>query len=159
MNLLDFEGREKGFKPFKLSRDEVAKNKGKLVCYVDFVEPYRGTYFVRYGRLHSLSRNTLYLDDKERSLDIRKIKEIGIEVPANIKDWYQASFPTDELGQRINPAATFQGLKDNIPNVSEYLSVWDSIVRERVFEELAEREGVSYSDIYEKWLDNSDIEE
>ena len=79
-NLLDFENQEKGYEPFKLSREAVAKNKGKLVCYVDFVEPYRGTYFVRYGRLHSLSRNTLYLDDKERSVDIRKIEQIGIEI-------------------------------------------------------------------------------
>lgn len=70
----------------------------------------------------------------------------------NIKNWFQATFPEDELGEEINPAATFEELKDNLPNVYWYLNVFDSIVRECVFSELADRMGVDYDCIRDKWL-------
>lgn len=77
---LDFENSEKGYKPFVVNRDNVRANIGKRICYVDFVEPYRGTYFVRYGVIHSIKYSTLYLDEGERTVDIRNIKEAGIEI-------------------------------------------------------------------------------
>jgi len=70
----------------------------------------------------------------------------------NIKNWYKSEFTTDELGEEINPTATFEELKNNLPNVYDYLDVRDSIVRERVFSELAERTNVDYDVIYYKWL-------
>jgi len=70
----------------------------------------------------------------------------------NIKDWYKTEFTTDELGEEINPDKTFEELKNNIPNVYDYLNVEDSIVRERVFSELAHRMNVDYDEIYNKWL-------
>lgn len=70
----------------------------------------------------------------------------------NIKNWYKSEFPTDELAEEINPNATFEELKVNIPNVYNYLDVYDSIVRERVFSELANRMNVDYDVIYNKWL-------
>lgn len=70
----------------------------------------------------------------------------------NIKTWYKSEFTTDELGEEINPTATFEELKNNLPNVYDYLDVTDSIVRERVFYELAKRMSVDYGVIYTKWL-------
>jgi hypothetical protein len=79
-NLLDFENKEKGYKPFKLNKDNVKANIGKKICYVDFIEPYRGTYFVRYGTIHSIRYNRLFLNDMEKEIDIRDVLEAGIEI-------------------------------------------------------------------------------
>ena len=72
-----------------------------------------------------------------------------------IKDYYVSEFPTDDLGVEINPEATFDGLfyvLDNYSDVYEYLGVYDSVVRERVFEKLAEVMGVPYNEVYDQWL-------
>jgi len=79
-NLLNFEKREVGYKPFYASRENLKKNIGKKICYVDFIEPYRGTYFVRYGVIHSVRYSILYLNDMSKLVDIRNIKEAGIEI-------------------------------------------------------------------------------
>lgn len=80
--LLDFENEkhEKGYKHLPVSRENFRANIGKKICYVDFVEPHRGTYFVRYGTIHSVKYSTLYLDGGDRQVEIRKIKECGIEI-------------------------------------------------------------------------------
>jgi hypothetical protein len=70
----------------------------------------------------------------------------------NIKNWYESEFTTDELGKEINPNATFEEVKDNLPNVYDYLDLEDSIVRERVFIKLAEIMNVHNDIIYYKWL-------
>ena len=70
----------------------------------------------------------------------------------NIKNWYKSEFTTDELGEEINPNATFEELKNNLPNVYDYLNVFDSLVRERVFCELSEKMNVDYNVICNKWL-------
>ena len=73
----------------------------------------------------------------------------------NIKTYYLATFPTDELGLRINPDATFEGLfltLDRYRDVYEYIGVLDSIVRERIFERLSEIMQCEYDVIYEQWM-------
>ncbi len=88
MKLLDFENEkyEKGFKPFDhRNKDLIKKNIGKKICYVDFVEPHRGTYFVRYGIIHSVKYSRLYLNDMDKSVDLRDIKECGIELSGEEK--------------------------------------------------------------------------
>ena len=70
----------------------------------------------------------------------------------NIKEWYQSEFHEDEFGTQINPEATFEELKNNLTNVYDYLKVYDSIIRERVFVGLADRMNIDYIDIYNKWL-------
>ena len=81
---LDFEN-PKWQKGYKLlvnfrNKDLLRKNIGKKICYVDYVERYRGTFMVRYGIIHSVRYSTLYLNDMEKSVDIRDIKEFGIEL-------------------------------------------------------------------------------
>ena len=70
----------------------------------------------------------------------------------NIKNYYLSAFPSDELGEEINANATFNGLLKNITKPYSYLGVYDSIVRERVFDKLATLKGVPYSDIYNLWI-------
>jgi len=71
-----------------------------------------------------------------------------------IKGWYQKEYPTDELGAQMNPTTTFGGLKKSLSNVYEYLGVFDSLVRERVFTKLASLLDVDYYEIYDEWLNS-----
>ena len=81
-DLLDFESeeREKGYMPFCPSAENFKKNIGRKICYVNYLEPYRGTYYVRYGMIHSVKRNTLYLEDGHLDVDIKKILQAGIKI-------------------------------------------------------------------------------
>ena len=73
----------------------------------------------------------------------------------NIREFYVKNYPTDDLGMGINPKATFAGLLNQLivnGDVYEYLYVYDSIVRERLFERLADELEVSYEYVYKLWL-------
>ena len=73
----------------------------------------------------------------------------------NIREFYVKNYPTDDLGMGINPKATFAGLLNQLivgGDVYEYLYVYDSIVRERLFERLAEELEVGYEYVYKLWL-------
>jgi hypothetical protein len=72
-----------------------------------------------------------------------------------IREFYVSKYPTDELGQGINPTATFAGLLNQLivsGDVYAYLYVYDSIIRERLFERLAEELEVSYDYVYNLWV-------
>lgn len=75
-----------------------------------------------------------------------------------VKEFYLKNYPSDELGNEINKDATFVGLlwmlQTKPRDVYDFLGVFDSIVRERVFEELANQLRLSYTTIYELWLNN-----
>lgn len=85
-----------------------------------------------------------------------------------VKDWYINKYPSDDFGEEISPEATFFGVvevleyhelpyeyRDKLPSdeVYDYLGTDDSIIRERVFEELSIILDVSLDDIYDKWVD------
>ncbi len=76
---LDFENEEKGYKPFNVTKDNIKANIGKKMCYVDYVEPHRWTYFVRYGVIHSMRYSRIFLNDMDKEVDIRDIREAGIK--------------------------------------------------------------------------------
>jgi hypothetical protein len=69
-----------------------------------------------------------------------------------VRDWYMYEYPTDEEGERIQTGATFADIMANPARVYDYIPS-DSIIRERVFRETANRYGVEYSDIYSRWMD------
>ena len=79
-------------------------------------------------------------------------------VTGSIKDWYCATYPTDDMGPSMDPDATFHKVfeenGDIVEDIYFYIGAFDSIVRERVFEELAKRSGVSYDIIYDEWIDS-----
>lgn len=72
-----------------------------------------------------------------------------------IREWYMKEYPTDELGIEINKDITFEDMfivLDTYGDVYEALNVGDSIIRERVFSELADLMEVDYDYIYYQWL-------
>jgi len=73
----------------------------------------------------------------------------------NIKEFYLNTYPTDELGVEINEKATFVGLVTELfggSDIYEYIGVGDSIIRERLFEELAKQLNKPYDYVYNLWL-------
>ena len=73
----------------------------------------------------------------------------------NIREFYVKNYPTDDMGKDINPNATFDGLWNVLKtygDVYEYLYVYDSIIRERLFEKLSIDKDVDYDVIYNQWL-------
>lgn len=73
----------------------------------------------------------------------------------NIRKFYLEAFPTDELGLELNETPTFPGLLNQLivdGDIYHYIGVSDSIVRERLFEKLADTLNVNYDYIYNLWL-------
>ena len=74
-----------------------------------------------------------------------------------IKNWYTHYYDTDELGQEMNSMATFNDLHRALldgRDVYEVIGVEDSLVRERLFDELAILLGVSSNVVYNLWLNS-----
>jgi hypothetical protein len=72
-----------------------------------------------------------------------------------IREFYLERYPTDELGMELNETPTFAGLLNQLivgGDVYRYIGVGDSIVRERLFERLAEELEVSYDYVYNLWM-------
>ena len=73
----------------------------------------------------------------------------------NSRQFYLENYPTDELGMELNETPTFAGLLNQLivgGDVYRYIGVGDSIVRERLFERLAEELEVSYDYVYNLWM-------
>ena len=80
---------------------------------------------------------------------------------SSIRDWYIRAFPSDELGYRINPLATFPGAVKCMADggdIYKYLGVGDSLVRENVFSKIAAITGVDYDAVYDLWLHHDEDE-
>jgi hypothetical protein len=74
-----------------------------------------------------------------------------------LREYYLSKYPTDELGVELNETPTFAGLLNQLivgGDVYKYIGVGDSIIRERLFERLAEELNVKYDYVYELWLNN-----
>lgn len=72
-----------------------------------------------------------------------------------IKEFYLNTYPTDELGTELNENVTFAGLITELfgeGDVYKYIGVSDSLVRERLFEELSKQLNKSYDFVYSLWL-------
>ena len=77
-----------------------------------------------------------------------------LNLNTSIKNWYMVNFPTDDLGSAMNNVSTFNDLYKALQsgiNVYVVLGVGDSIIRERVFDQLAKLKGVDYGTIYNMW--------
>lgn len=72
----------------------------------------------------------------------------------NIKEWYQVTYKDDELGDNINEISwsdLWAGLCKGT-DVYDIIGVGDSIIRERLFEELANTLECDYDVVYYTWL-------
>lgn len=74
-----------------------------------------------------------------------------------IRTWYHKAYPTDEIWREISKTATFDGVLNCLKksgNLYDYLEIYDSLARERIFVELSNRLNISYEDIFIKWIRN-----
>jgi hypothetical protein len=74
-----------------------------------------------------------------------------------IREYYLEAYPTDDLGLDLNLTPTFAGLLNQLivgGDVYRYIGVGDSIIRERLFERLAQELEVSYDYVYNLWINN-----
>ena len=73
-----------------------------------------------------------------------------------IKNWYLEHYPTDDEGKNINDTVTFTDLYDMLlsgnGDIYKLIGVADSIIRERLFENLVYLKDVEYNVIYKLWL-------
>jgi hypothetical protein len=76
-----------------------------------------------------------------------------------IKEFYLENFPSDcnsdGLGMELSETATFAGLLNQLivgGDVYEYIGVWDNLVRERLFDGLADELETSYDYVYNLWM-------
>ena len=79
----------------------------------------------------------------------------------SVRDWYMEAFPGDDLGPEISGELTFDMARESVQlgdGFYDALGAGDSVVRERVFEELAERMGVDYDEVYRSWIDMVPLE-
>lgn len=75
----------------------------------------------------------------------------------DIKEWYQATYPDDELGEQLIPNISWYDLWLALLGNRDFydiVGVSDSIVRERIFQELADTMGVHYNVVYYVWMDD-----
>jgi len=73
----------------------------------------------------------------------------------NVKEWYINTYKSDTLGTEIKDNITFYDIfkcLDTYKDFYDFIGVGDSLVRERIFTELAKIMQVDYLYIYEQWL-------
>lgn len=74
---------------------------------------------------------------------------------SNVREWYLSEYTEDEEGKNIKENITFYEVfyaLDRYKDIYETIGDVDSIVRERIFQKLAEIMGVDYDYVYEQWL-------
>ena len=86
------------------------------------------------------------------------------DLDLNIKQWYEETYPSDSESQYMRDDKTFRDalflltsndyydLSLDLDFYDEILGDVDSVVRERVFDKLAEILGVDYEAVYDAWL-------
>lgn len=91
---------------------------------------------------------------------IQQAKDLDKYDRNNVRDWYTHTFPTDDLGNELNPDLTFDTALGAVAlgeGFYDVLGESDSVVRERVFGKLADRYGIDYDTIYNAWLNKTPV--
>ena len=82
-----------------------------------------------------------------------------VNIKANkMRQFYLDNYPTDELGVEIKEETNFYGLLNCLwqgLDVYDYIGVGDSLIRQRLFEELAKRLERPYEEVHLLWLKNN----
>lgn len=80
---------------------------------------------------------------------------LNYDMNQSLRKMYKKMFPTDELGEYINPKATLYGVFIELESggdIYKYIGTGDSVIRERVFQLLSQKAQIPYGIIYEAWL-------
>lgn len=85
-----------------------------------------------------------------------KMKDQDGDEKQEIKAWYVATYPSDDLGLSINSGISFEDLFETLDSYGDVYKLLgddvDSVIRERVFSKLSEIMGVPYEEVYDQWL-------
>lgn len=124
-----------------------------------------------YDELNSTVKSD-YHDDFKRYLAVLSEEHHGgvnslTGIPAatkeqtdNVREWYMLAFPDDPLGAELNSNLTFDAALAAVPTGNGFydsIGAGDSVVRERIFEELCNRYGYTYDEVYDSWLNESPL--
>ena len=74
-----------------------------------------------------------------------------------VKEYYSEAFASDEIGEDLIEEITFLDVFQCLNNYRDFyatIGVTDSVVRERIFDRLANIMGVDYDVVYKRWLLN-----
>lgn len=86
---------------------------------------------------------------------------LDIKRTDSVREWYALAFPSDELAVGINPSLTFDDAIAAVPTGDGFYTALgetaDSLLRERIFEELCNRYGYTYDEVYDSWLNESPL--
>lgn len=97
----------------------------------------------------------------DRSVQSEKTQKENLQ--SSVKEWYSRTFPTDELASELNANATFGSVRDAIMSGKDIYTELgysaDSVVRERVFRQLADVLDLPYKSVYNAWIENSESAE
>lgn len=110
-------------------------------------------FLAKMGSPTSISQKWLPMcgDRLEPSMAILDIKQTD-----NVREWYTLAFSDDELVAGINPSLTFDDAIAAVPTGDGFYTALgetaDSLLRERIFEELCNRYGYTYDEVYDSWL-------
>lgn len=77
-----------------------------------------------------------------------------MDINTSIKQAYLTCYWDDELGHKLNDV-TFEQLfntLDNYKSVYDFIGVYDSLIRERLFSMLSVIMDVEYDYIYNQWM-------
>lgn len=75
-----------------------------------------------------------------------------------IKPWYEKAYPEEYTLPDLNPNVTFREVYENPSEICKMTGVYDSVVREVIFDETSRRAGVDYDDLYYRWLNDIKID-
>ena len=73
----------------------------------------------------------------------------------SVREWYGREFPTDDIIRYMDDKSTFRDVLSALCNkkdVYSVIGVGDSVVRERIFSEIAKKSGIKYEFLYGMWL-------
>lgn len=84
--------------------------------------------------------------------------DIRASMDGSLRSWYQEAYPDSDDYMQV-AGISFQKLLDAMNEGYDAYAVMgqgvDSLIREHIFEELAKRSGLPYSDIYNLWLNST----
>lgn len=81
MSMMDYEGKQKGFKVIPIATQEIKKHIGKRCVYLreqDLDKSGRGYIFPRYAIIHSIKGRNILLGDGGYSVTIKELREFAV---------------------------------------------------------------------------------
>lgn len=98
---------------------------------------------------------------------IEGVEDEDQELQNSVKEWYSTTFEVDNLSDEISEGVTFRDIMDCLEEHRDFydcIGVADSVIRERVFQKLAEILNVEPIVVYYQWLKDdydwyADVEE